>query len=342
MNKLQHFPATPETEKYLDHPAHAQIGIHPFPDRLHVVTMLSNPLRWRSRYANYWAFEKQVQDAGAALYTAEIAYGGRPFEVTEPNNPQHLQLRTEDELWHKENALNLIIQRLPADAKYIAWIDADIAFQRSDWAQETLQLLQHYDVIQMFSLAHDMSPSHEVTSTHTGFIYQYAGHTAIETAAMAKPDAAYMVGGPFSYWHPGFAWAARKTALTNVGMLLDFAILGSADWHMAWALVGRVAESLDNRLTPQYQKLVQEWAGRAATNIKRNVGYMPGSIFHSFHGQKSKRFYANRWQLLINTKFDPTRDIQRDYQGLWKLAGSKIALRDGIREYSRLRDEDER
>jgi len=32
----------------------------------------------------------------------------------------------------------------------VAWIDADVEVQPSDWAQETLQLLQHYDVLQMF------------------------------------------------------------------------------------------------------------------------------------------------------------------------------------------------
>jgi len=39
------------------------------------------------------------------LYTVEISYGDRPFEVTTPDNPRDLQLRTEHELWHKENAL---------------------------------------------------------------------------------------------------------------------------------------------------------------------------------------------------------------------------------------------
>ena len=51
--------------------------IHTFPDKLHVVTMLENPLRWRSRYWNYWMFERECAAAGAILYTAEVAFGGR-------------------------------------------------------------------------------------------------------------------------------------------------------------------------------------------------------------------------------------------------------------------------
>ena len=123
--------------------------------------MLENPLRWRARYRNYWMFQRQIETSGAILYTCEIAFGGRDFEITEPNNPRHLQLRASSELWRKENALNLLGQRLPPEAKYLAWIDADVQFARPDWAQETLHLLQHYDVIQMFSHIQNIGPSYE-------------------------------------------------------------------------------------------------------------------------------------------------------------------------------------
>jgi hypothetical protein len=54
----------------------------------------------------------RVRSGGSDLYTAEVAFGERHFEVTEAGNPRHLQLRTTSEIWHKENALNLLIQRL--------------------------------------------------------------------------------------------------------------------------------------------------------------------------------------------------------------------------------------
>jgi hypothetical protein len=73
-------------------------------------------------------FQRHVETSGATLYTFEVAFGGREFEITEPNNPRHLQLRASSELWRKENALNLMAQRLPAEAQYLAWIDADVQF----------------------------------------------------------------------------------------------------------------------------------------------------------------------------------------------------------------------
>jgi hypothetical protein len=44
----------------------------------------------------------------------ELAFGNRPFEVTDPDNPRHVQVRSGHELWHKENLVNLGVARLPA------------------------------------------------------------------------------------------------------------------------------------------------------------------------------------------------------------------------------------
>ena len=101
---------------YIDHSSHAPQSVpalQPFPDRLHVVTAISNPCRYASRYRLYRAFEKHMADSGAILTTVECAFRDRPFEITEPDNRFHIQVRTNDDLWHKENLLNLGISRLP-------------------------------------------------------------------------------------------------------------------------------------------------------------------------------------------------------------------------------------
>jgi hypothetical protein len=213
----------------ISHPSQARPGVQAFPDQLYVVTMLENPLRWRSRYWNYWMFERECEVAGAILYTAEVAFGERAFEVTQGGSPRHLQLRTTSEIWHKENALNLLIQRLPSDAKYVAWIDADIRFSRPDWAQETLQLLQHYDVLQMFSHAQDVGPNYEPLTTTPGFLYKWVtDRPSPHDSQFMQQKKAYGYYGVKSgqFWHPGFAWAAKRNALEKTkqwGILRDLA-----------------------------------------------------------------------------------------------------------------------
>lgn len=315
----------------------------PLEKRLHVVTMISNPVRYRRRYELYHDFAKYVAASGATLTTVEVAFGDRPFVVTDATNPDHIQLRGSYELWMKENALNIgiahAIQRYPY-ARYFAWVDADVSFARPDWAAETVQQLMHYDFVQMFSVAHDLNCREETVSTHRGFMADY-----VEGRLYNGPDYC-------SNSHPGFAWAARRESLDAVGGLMDFAILGAADKHMALALIGRTWGDLaglnkrwgNKHLSSAYIREILEWETRAEREIKRNVGYVPGTLLHRHHGPKKCRKYVERWHVLLDCKYDPDTDIRYDAQGLISLNedGSErmMTLRDRIRAYLRGRNED--
>jgi hypothetical protein len=357
-NNLVHFPECSCTEK-ITHPSHAKPGIHPFPDKLYVVTCLFNPLRYRNRYFNYWAFENMVESGGAILYTVEIAFGDRHFEITDPENPRHLQLRADDhqEIWLKENSLNLLISRLPKEANYIAWLDADISFTRPEWAQETLHLLQHYDFLQMFSHAQDIGVNYEPLRVTPGFVYARFtdpefqeiiknvngdnGNLNYYYGVMKKEIEQRMV---WKFYHSGFCWAARRTALDKVGGLIDWGILGSSDWLMCHGLFGLMDKAINVNYTESYKKLCKIWEDRALKHVRMNVGYMPGLVNHSWHGNKKDRLYDERWKLLVEHKFDPLTDLKRDTTGLWQLNDDQtdrfIELRDGLRRYGRVRNED--
>jgi hypothetical protein len=306
--------------------------IKPVDAPLYVVTPIVNPSRYQSRYRLYEAFEKYIADAGAILYTVESAYGDRAFEVTQDGNPRHIRLRTRDELWHKENLVNLGVARLPVDWKYVAWIDADVQFARPDIVTETIHQLQHFGVVQMFSQATDLGPQHQPLKTFDGFVAQYS----------QVHDSRAAVRG-YSHWHPGFAWAARRDAWDQLGGLIDWAVVGSGDRYMACAMVGEVAASLSGNLQrgcPDYAAWCLEWQARAERHLRRNVGYVDGLLLHYFHGSKKNRGYHDREQILWKNHFDPIRDIKRDWQGLWQLTDQKLALRDQLRAYFRSRNED--
>jgi hypothetical protein len=298
-------------------------------DPLYVITTVSNPVRYWSRWDLYSDFARMVAASGAVLYTVEIAFGDRAFVVTEANNPQHLQLRTTTELWYKERALNLLVERLPQDWQYVAWIDADVKFVRPDWADETRHLLQHYAVLQMFGHAQDLNVDHEVIATHEGFMHGYlngrmSGHKAYEQ------------------FHPGYAWAMRRDAWNTLGGLLDTAILGAGDRHMATALLAHVERSYPAGLSAGYLDKLQHWQ-RRAQDLRRNVGYMPGTLLHAWHGAKKHRNYLGRWKVLTRNQYDPNHDLKPDWQGLWQLeqfCDRQIQLRDDIRAYFRSRNED--
>ena len=144
---------------------------------LDVVSVVSNPIRYATRIKLYKEFmEYMAKEENIRHWTVEIAFGDRPFEVTEEGNPRHIRFRTYTELWHKENMINLAVQRFPPNWEYIAWIDGDIRFARPDWAVETMHQLQHYQFVQMFSQARDMTPELETFQTHKGYLLLELGN----------------------------------------------------------------------------------------------------------------------------------------------------------------------
>jgi hypothetical protein len=314
--------------------------------KCYVVAICSNPIRYHSRYRLFKEFEKHMQDSGAKLLTVEVAYGDREFNLTQRNDPYDLQFRTREELWHKENLINLAIQHLcqfDPDWKYVLWVDGDVSFQRQDIIEETVHQLQHYDIVQMFSHVVDLGPSLEPLQLHNGFVWSYFQNDY-------KPPQGAGTGGYYGYevtkgkfWHPGYAWGARRDCLDKI-QLYDKAILGSGDHHMALGLIGEAARSLPGGVTKAYKDSVLEWEAIAMSRVRKNIGYVPGMISHYWHGKKVNRKYQERWEILTRNKYDPAKDISRDQQGLYRLnvhlGNRQIHLRDDIRSYFRARQED--
>lgn len=310
------------------HPSQRQIHIEPISAPLYVVTSMFNPLRFQSRGRLYNGFEKHCADSAAILYTVEAALRDRHHEVTKHDNPQHIQLRTESEVWFKENLQNVGTGRLPHDWEYVAYVDADFLFTRPDWATETLHMLQHYDVVQMFSHMTYETYDHRAHGTLDGFAYLHCHRHKI----------------PKHYGHKGAvggAWAFRRSALEKLGGLLDCCILGSADWHMAFAMAMRDDVHPDMNLTaaPQYVKTIQRWHENAKV-LRGNIGYVDGHAIHHWHGPMSKRGYSWRAQILTDNHFDPNTDLRYDWQGVLQLTKDKPQMRDEIRAYFSQRNED--
>jgi hypothetical protein len=139
-----------------------------------------------------------------------------------------------------------------------------------------LHLLQHYDVIQMFSHIQNIGPSYEPLTDRGSFLWNYVeNRPAPHFDDFAKPRTAGGGSGSGSYgsgkWnHTGFAWACRKSAWDNLGGLIDWAIFGSADYHMAAALVGNVGMSLNRYFPRGYREMCEQWQKRAARHVLQN------------------------------------------------------------------------
>lgn len=301
-------------------------------EQLNVVTVYFNPIRWGNRRKTHKEFEEHMLDSGVALTTVEVALGRRPYNLPDHRHIKRVRLRTDSLVWNKETATNIGFSRIAEDAKYLAWIDGDIFFRRDDWARETVHALQQYEVIQPWSHAYDLGPNSEHMQVHMSFCHQY--WHGLPVGPCKKP---------YNFAHPGYAWAIRRSAYNCLGGLLEIGILGSGDHHMAMCMVGEGARSLPPGLTKAYRRHVLEWQDRAETCVKRNLGYVDGTIEHSWHGKKADRRYVDRWKILRDFKFDPDTDLKRNAWGLWELKDGTQRLRQfrhAIDRYMRQRLED--
>jgi hypothetical protein len=316
-------------------------------DMLHVFTARSNPLGWKAPHRNWERFAKHMLDSGVHLTVVECAYGEEEYACAMPttivgheglNRFTHIGVRAKTRGWTKENLMNIGIQRTP-EARYIAWIDADVIFMRPDWAAATVRALQHYDVVQPWSDAYDTGPNGDGDhlAHHQSFAKQFFFRKPLipEGPVFWQGD-----GGPYVYPHSGYAWACTRQAYDWLGGLFELGGMGSGDHHMALALAGLADYSMPEGTSPAYRREVKRWEERALHHINKNLGYCWGSLIHLWHGAKRDRGYLSRWGMFVQHQFDPLEDLKRNSSGVLEFATNKPELRHDFDLYLHSRVED--
>lgn len=297
--------------------------------KVHVLTSYFNPVRYKSRLKNHKKWLRYWKRSGIEPWVVEVQLGNRKFEATEKDNPHHLQLRSLNEIWHKEAALGLLAQRLPRDWQVAFFSDNDVVSLQKGikWLGDIWHAHQSYEIVQPFQSALDIGPHGQTLHKHDSFAYCW----------IAGKEFSRQYGG----WHPGYGISFTKKAYNAIGgyQSIDFAILGSGDDHLMKALIGRAKDSLPTGLHPEYRRLIMDLEEQCK-ETKIDLGYVPHTIKHYWGGPKAARRYWSRWDILKKHQFSPIGDLKRDWQGLWQLNDRAIGLRDDIRKYFRLRRED--
>jgi hypothetical protein len=309
--------------------------------RLHVVAVFFNHYRSKNLLANFQRFTQHMKDLGVTLYTVEAVLNDSDFEVTDAANPYHIQKRVKYELFRKENLQNIGVHRAIElhgdDVKYLAMVDADLTFINANIVEDTISQLQRHKVVQMWSTALDLDPKGEPlvfapknVSTIKSLAYCY------ETVGLDNP----VQNGYSVERHPGYAWAYRRSVWDEVGGFLDISILGTADHQMAWACVGNVEVGIHGGTSENYKQRVIEHLTRFKDAVKGDIGAVAGMILHHWHGTKESRRYIERWSIMVDNNYEPDTDLVRRHDGLIELNENKPQLRNDIRRYFAIRNDD--
>lgn len=310
---------------------------------LHVVTAISNPLRWDSRLDLYHAFRRHILDAGCPLTVVECAYGDIPHQLADDAHINHVPVSSRSEVWIKENLQNIGVSRLPRDWQYVLFLDADVMFRSQDWAEELVYLLNRFPVVHPWSQCLDIGGNGEILKLAHSFGHLWNLDRENCHKGKSNDEVPGTPPDPYKYAHPGYGMAFTRAALEGLGGLLEVGVLGAGDHHMVMALSGRPEWSLPGWIHQDYKDAVTEWAERARKVVNGNIGFLDAVIEHGFHGDKSGvngRQYVPRWKILEDNDYNPRTDIRKNLWGVIELAGNKPALAHGIRRYFANRDED--
>ena len=308
----------------------AIVNNEPLENKLNVIIVISNPCLFAKRYILTREFMKRMEteENDIRLFIVELCYNNQKFIITDSKNKRHLQLRCDSVIWHKENMINIGVKKLlPKNWKAMAWIDADIEFENTTWALDTLKILNGYkDIVQLWSHCVDMDSNKLSMKVFNSFGYQY------------EKGNNYINSGP-DYWHPGFAWACTRKAYDKMKGLFELGILGSGDNIMALSLVNNGLKSINENSTEEYKGAILDFQDKVKL---LRLGYVPGVIRHHYHGSKKNRQYTERWEILLKHNYDPSIHIIKNKKGLLVPSDAcpKELLVD-IMNYFKQRNEDE-
>ena len=306
----------------------------PIEEKLHVILVISNPCLYARRYLLMKEFILRLknEEPNAIVYVVELAYGKQKHYMTESDNPRHLQLRTENVLWHKENMINLGVKYLlPETWKAFAWIDADVEFLSTTWAMDTLRILNgSKDIVQLFSQCIDMDEKKESIRIVHSAGFQYCDGKKF----FAKANS-------IDYWHPGYAWAMTRKSYEKIGGLYEYGILGSGDYIMMLCLLGNNLSYFDSLKTLEDYRKSVELILPKFKNLR--FGYVPGTLKHHFHGNKQNRKYVERKNILTQYAYSPYEYLVKDSVGvLVPGVAFPEAMKRDILKYFQERNEDEK
>ena len=304
---------------------------------LWAITCYFNPVGYRRRLENYYIFRQRLK---VPLVTVELSCDEK-FQLGSSDADILVQVHSPAILWQKERLLNVALGSLPDGCDKVAWLDCDVLFENDDWVERSSRALDEFSLLHLFQerieLPMDFTPNKPdscVAAQKTqSVVYQLAaGEIAAEEACLP--------GGVPRGSTCGLAWASRRDLLSKYG-LYDACIVGSGNIAIFSAAVGlfdQFAKTVE--MNERRMKHYQAWARPFFNRIRGRVGYIPGRVFHLWHGDLSNRGYPKRHGLFARFDFDPFTDIAVDPNGCWRWNSKKTEMQEFVRHYFKSRKED--
>ena len=300
-------------------------------DKLAVLTSFFNPANYSNIKHNYEQFRSFMKDSGVDLFTAELVFDDQDFFTEESKNNIHIRGSKENVMWQKERLLNLLLDKLPPEYNNVAWIDCDVLFENKNWVDDINKTLKEYKLVQPFEYVQFNNENGVVDKNCLGVI-KYLNNEK----ELSKLSFDQRCGGS-----PGLAWAIRREDIKDI-KFNDIQIAGGADAVMMLASVGIFDDFyLYNTMNSKWYSQTLIWSVKFSEQINKSVFYIPGSVYHLYHGILNNRKYMSRKDYLVSNDYNPRKDIEINSNGVWEWASDKEDLHKKLKHYFIERHEDD-
>ena len=232
--------------------------------------------------------------------------------------------------------------QLPPGCEYVAWVDADVVFERRDWQRDAVEVLSRARLVQLFRSAYHVRSDTDAERAGPGSALLRT--TSVAACVQAGTPAAQVLGNVTQREgqvpSPGMAWAARRELLEEHGWY-DACVVGGGDTALACAAMGAFGQVVRLHCMNDWQRSCYlRWAQPFFARVEGSVAALEGSVFHLWHGTLADRRPAERHRLLEPFGFDPRHDLALAEQGCWRWATHKPELHQYARDYLVQRRED--
>jgi hypothetical protein len=282
-----------------------------------ILACFFNPQNSPYRLQAFQHFYQSIQHLNHAIVECTIGESAAQL----PLSPHIQVLNTPSLLWHKEGLINYLLARLPSQYRYIFWLDADILFTNPVWQLQAVAALQQHrhTIVQPFEYCIHLEQNELTPSFDVELVRPYCNDETRRHSRMWRSFAANHHIGKSNqenyhlHGHVGFAWGARREVLDRVP-LFDRALIGGADHIIAHAAAGQIPHPCIAKAFAENLEEVTAWSQRFYRETEGLLGYVPGDVYHLWHGDLERRQYFQR----IRDFSDRSREIvERDESGLY-------------------------
>jgi hypothetical protein len=285
-----------------------------------IIACYFNPQNNPYRLIAFKKFYESIKHLNHRIVECVVDGSSPELNFFKVGDESYSRVYTKNLLWHKEALLNGIIAKLPTKFKYVFWVDADVIFTNKDWLIDSVSSMQNgFNIVQPFEycvhLDQDQTePSFDLLSEkrhvhnpkyrHPKLWRSFGANHAINLSADENYD---------RHGHVGFAWGARREVLDAIP-LYDKALVGGADHIIAHAAAGQINHTCITKSFTDDIVAVNIWSRLFYAVVRGKIGYVPGDLYHIWHGDIAKRQYLKRVQEFTSTAKEIT---EKDANGLY-------------------------